>query len=174
MKKGVMDGQQGENTSAIILLCFFIQVVFLYVYICALTTNPMVCLFVCVVSFPFTFLCVRMCLLSCHGRSLRKTVLLLNALERKRKNIRYYALDLMLDELTKVTVFSFLVVDHQPIQQGKKGTQGIQKRGGGRDGRTSFDAIQEQYSFFVSHGPQNHFLFLFYFILKMKGSAHFP
>ncbi|KAF9272712.1 hypothetical protein BGZ88_004478 [Linnemannia elongata] len=33
--------------------------------------------------------------------SLRKTVLLLNALERKRKNIRYYALDLMLDELTK-------------------------------------------------------------------------
>ncbi|KAG0054123.1 hypothetical protein BGZ83_011910 [Gryganskiella cystojenkinii] len=33
--------------------------------------------------------------------SLRKTVLLLNALESRRKNIRYYALDLMLDELTK-------------------------------------------------------------------------
>ncbi|KAF9351103.1 hypothetical protein BGX34_000808 [Mortierella sp. NVP85] len=33
--------------------------------------------------------------------SLRKTVLLLQALERKRRNIRYYALDLMLDELTK-------------------------------------------------------------------------
>ncbi|KAG0268613.1 hypothetical protein DFQ27_006251 [Actinomortierella ambigua] len=33
--------------------------------------------------------------------SLRKTVLLLNALEKKRKNIRYYALDLMVDELTK-------------------------------------------------------------------------
>ncbi|KAF9977950.1 hypothetical protein BGZ73_004390 [Actinomortierella ambigua] len=33
--------------------------------------------------------------------SLRKTVLLLNALEKKRKNIRYYALDLMFDELTK-------------------------------------------------------------------------
>ena len=36
------------------------------------------------------------------NRSLRKTVLLLNALESRRKNIRYYALDLMLDELTKV------------------------------------------------------------------------
>ncbi|KAG0353309.1 histidine-specific methyltransferase [Gamsiella multidivaricata] len=33
--------------------------------------------------------------------SLRKTVLLLNAVERKRKNVVYYALDLMLDELTK-------------------------------------------------------------------------
>ncbi|KAF9172995.1 hypothetical protein BGX21_003958 [Mortierella sp. AD011] len=33
--------------------------------------------------------------------SLRKTVLLLNALERKRKNICYFALDLMLNELTK-------------------------------------------------------------------------
>ncbi|KAG0005925.1 hypothetical protein BGZ65_009870 [Modicella reniformis] len=33
--------------------------------------------------------------------SLRKTALLLKALERKRKNIRYYALDLMLNELTK-------------------------------------------------------------------------
>ncbi|KAG0241493.1 hypothetical protein B0O80DRAFT_443506 [Mortierella sp. GBAus27b] len=33
--------------------------------------------------------------------SLRKTALLLRALEKKRRNIRYYALDLMLDELTK-------------------------------------------------------------------------
>ncbi|KAI1315189.1 hypothetical protein EDD11_001126 [Mortierella claussenii] len=33
--------------------------------------------------------------------SLRKTVLLLNALERKRKNISYYAMDLMVEELTK-------------------------------------------------------------------------